>query len=225
MILLVLCFLGLLAAGFLYFYRSPEEGSPEKDKPHGKNHGFDLTTSLQKKLSSHEQKLNDMEYTLQAAQLELAQSKEKEKTILKEKSQNAFDAEQYEKLKIEFQALKKELSHKELMLEAEITHRRHIDSQLLGVQTEAQALKKRIIESDDAFRKSQVAIETLTRELNLAKKTIADQKKIVVEHSENKAEGEWVSRIEFNKIEMELKEKEAMIQKLLNIKKEQTPSP
>lgn len=225
MILLVLCFLGLLTAGFLYFYRSPEE-APEKDKPHANTYGFDLTTQLQKKISSHEQKLKDIEYSLQAAQLELAQTKEKEKALLKERSQNTFDAEQYEKFKKEYQTLKTELAHKEEMLEAEITHRRRLDSQLLGVRTDAEVLKKRIIGSDDAVRKSQAAIETLTRELNLAKKTIVDQKKIVQEHSENKAEGEWVSRIEFNKIEMELKEKEAMIQKLLSLKNSsQPPSP
>ncbi len=224
MILLVLCFLGLLAAGFLYFYRSPEE-VPKKDNPHANTHGFDLTTQLQKKISSHEQKLKDIEYSLQAAQLELAQTKEKEKALLKERSQNTFDTEQYEKFKKEYQLLKTELSHKEELLETEITHRRRLDSQLLGIKTDAEALKKRIIGSDDAFRKSQAAIETLTRELNLAKKTIVDQKKIVQEHSENKAEGEWVSRIEFNKIEMELKEKESMIQKLLSLKKDQPPSP
>ncbi|MEK7850098.1 MAG: hypothetical protein AAB213_04730 [Candidatus Omnitrophota bacterium] len=224
MILLVLCFLGLVAAGFLYFYRSPKE-VPEKDKLHAITHGFDLATQLQKKISSHEQKIKDIEYSLQAAQLELAQTKEKEKSLLKERSQNTFDTEQYEKFKKEFQALKTELTHKEEMLEAEITHRRRLDSQLLGIKTDAEALKKRIMGSDDAFRKSQAAIETLTRELNLAKKTIVDQKKIVQEHSENKAEGEWVSRIEFNKIEMELKEKESMIQKLLSLKKDQPPSP
>lgn len=224
MILLVLCFLGLVAAGFLYFYRSPKE-VPEKDKLHANTHGFDLATQLQKKISSHEQKIKDIEYSLQAAQLELAQTKEKEKALLKERSQNTFDTEQYEKFKKEFQALKTELTHKEEMLEAEITHRRRLDSQLLVIKTDAEVLKKRIMGSDDAFRKSQAAIETLTRELNLAKKTIVDQKKIVQEHSENKAEGEWVSRIEFNKIEMELKEKESMIQKLLSLKKDQPPSP
>ncbi|OIO36094.1 MAG: hypothetical protein AUJ74_03745 [Candidatus Omnitrophica bacterium CG1_02_44_16] len=224
MLLLVLCFLGLLAAGFLYFYRSPEE-SPEKNGPRTKTHGFDLATQLQKKISSHEQKLKDIEYTLQAAQLELAQTKEKEKILLKERSQNAFDIEQYEKFKKEYQTLKTELSHKEEALETEITRGRRLDSQLLGIKTDAEILKKRIIASDDAFRRSQATIETLTRELILAKKTIADQKKIVQEHSENKAEGEWVSRIEFNKIEIELKEKEAMIQKLLSLKKSQPPSP
>lgn len=223
MILLVLCFLGLLAAGFLYFYRSPEE-TPEADKPRANTKGFDLATQLQKKISSYEQKLKDNEYSLQAAQLELAQTKEKEKILLKERSQGTFDSQQYEKFKKEYEALKSELARKEEMLEAEITLRRRLDSQLLGIKTDSEALKKRIIESEDAFRKSQAAIETLTRELNLAKKTIADQKKIVVEHSENKAEGEWVSRIEFNKIEIELKEKESMIQKLLSLKRDQPPS-
>jgi chromosome segregation ATPase len=212
-----------LAAGFLYFYRSPEE-APEKDKAHANTRGFDLATQLQKKISSHEQKLKDIEYSLQAAQLELAQTKEKEKALLKERSQNTFDAQQYEKFKKEYQALKSELTRKEEALEAEITHRRRLDSQLLGIKTDAEVLKKSIMESEDAFRRSQAVIETLTRELNLAKKTIVDQKKIVQEHSENKAEGEWVSRIEFNKIEMELKEKESMIQKLLSLKKEQPPS-
>ena len=78
----------------------------------------------------------------------------------------------------------------------------------------------RLQDADDANRKSQVVIENLGQEIAALRKTIHDQEKIVTEHAENKTEGEWVSKIEFEKMENQLREKESLIQRLLTLKKE-----
>ncbi len=219
MILLVLIFLGLLGAGVLYFYKGPGEHAGS-DKGLKNPREVDETAGLRKKISLAEEKLKNLEYSYEAAQLELAQTKEKEKALVREKSQVTFDTQQYEKFKKEHQDLKVELARKEETCENEISQRRQESAELTQLKNDTAALKKRLSETEDALRRTSMAQETLTKELNLAKKTIDGQKKIVQEHHENKAEGEWVSRVEFNKVERELKEKEALIQKLLAIKKD-----
>ena len=220
MILMIsLLFMGIVGVGvFMLFYKEPpktprsplaKEIAPEKnDEPH-------LIAQLQKKIAFFEEEKKEFQLKYEAAQLELTKIREHEKSLLKEKTSNAFDAEQYEKFKKEYHTLKEELIKKEEILEKEIASRRQQASELSLVKEEADALKKRVSESEDASRKAQVKIETLTEELNLAKKTIEEQKKIVQEHSINKKEGEWVSREEFARLERQLQEKDALLKQFL----------
>lgn len=217
-ILLGLIFLGIV--GGLAFFIFKEPGAPGVNvRSPLKDQGPDIAAQLQKKLKQAEEKAKSLEYNLEALQLELNQTKEKEKALLKEKSESTFNAEQYEKFKKDFAVLKAELTGKEETLEKEISERRKQAQELTAAVQENEALKKRVLEAEDAHRKAQTAVEALTKELEAARKTLGDQKKIVQEHTENKIGGEWVSRLEFEKVEKELKEKEAMIQKMLSIKK------
>jgi len=200
---------------FMLFYKETakipraslsKETMPEKnDEPH-------LIAQLQKKIIFYEEEKKDFQLKYEAAQLELTQIREREKSLLKEKTSNVFDAEQYEKFKKEHHALREELIKKEELLEKEIASRRQQTSELNQVKDEADALRKRVSESEDASRKAQIKMEALTEELTLAKKTIEGQKKIVQEHSINKKEGEWVSREEFARLERQLQEKERQLQ-------------
>lgn len=225
----------LIAVAFMVFIGATAyvflKDSQGKSKPVTKDEGADIIAQYQKKIVSYEERIKKLEYSLAAMDQELIKTKEsesalqaKEKNLLKEKSHIAFDSEQYEKFKKDFEALKNELAHKEEALEKEISLRRKQESELKQYQLDCEALKKRITESEDGYRKSQAAIEVLTKELNLAKKTIDEQKKTVREYSENKMGGEWVSRMEFGKVEKELREKETLIQKFLSHKPD-APSP
>ncbi len=212
-LLIGVAFLALIGAAFFIFFKEPKETVKKKiptTEPQA-----DVVGAFNKKISQCETKIKSLEYDLEASRLELAQTKEKEKALLSEKSRVVFDREQYEKFKKEHQLLKQELTGKEEMLEKEISSRRREASELAQTKIDLEALKKRVIESEDAYRKSRASCEALSKELSLAKKTIEDQKRIVNEHTVNKIEGEWVSRIEFNKLERELKEKEALLQKYL----------
>lgn len=226
-ILIAVTFLAFIGAAAYVFLKD----SQGKDKSVTKDEGADLIGQYQKKIVSYEERIKKLEYSLAAMEQELIKTKEsetalqaKEKDLLKEKSHIAFDSEQYEKFKKDFEALKTEMPHKEEALEKEISLRRKQESELKTSQLDCETLKKRVTESEDAYRKSQAAIEALTKELNLAKKTIDEQKKMVREYTENKMGGEWVSRMEFEKVEKELREKEALIQKFLSHKPD-TPSP
>lgn len=216
-----IAFVALIAAGFFLFSKESPP-SPQKSIA-SKNPEADIIPGLRRKISSNEEKIKSLEYNFEATRLELAQTKEKEKTLLNEKSKEAFDSQQYEKSKKEHQLLKEELTRKEENLENEISLRRQQGTELTQLKTESDGLKKRVMEAEDAFRKAQTTIETLTKELAIAKRTFQEQQRIVQEHTENKIGGEWVSREEFNKVEKELREKEALIQKYLALKKDLQP--
>jgi len=64
------------------------------------------------------------------------------------------------------------------------------------------------------LRKAQTTIEGLREENKNIKSLLEQHKKIVDEHNVNKSEGQWVSRIEFERVEAVLKEKERLIEKL-----------
>lgn len=180
----------------------------------------DPTVPLKKKIAHYEAKIRELEANLKTLESEFAAAQLKEKELLREKSTTAFDSEQYEKFKKEYLDLKQELAKKEEILEEEITVRRQQTGEILQLRENNEALKKKALESDDTFRKSQTLVETLTQELKTIKQALQEKEKIVSEHSANKIEGEWVSREEFNKLEHELKEKEDLIQKMLSAKKE-----
>jgi chromosome segregation ATPase len=216
--LISLLFLSLVGAVCILFYKeAPKRGKTPllNEKTAEKNEEARLTTQLQKKISSFEEKIKELQANLEAIQHELSQTKEREKALLKEKSSIAFDTEQYEKSKKEHHRFKEEVLKKEELLEKEIAARRQQTSELEQVQGEAGALKKRVTEAEDAYRKAQTKIAALLEELNLAKKTIEEQKKIVQEHSVNKKEGEWVSRDEFARLERQLQEKDALLRQFL----------
>lgn len=218
-VFIALAFVSLIGAfGFQFFKET--QGAAQKLPHSEKNAETDVLAQFQKKIKAYEEKLKKIEYELGASQLESAQGKEREKTITNERSQVKFDTEQYEKFKKEFQTLKKELTTKEEMLEKEISLRRTRAAELASAKQDNETLKKKISETEDAFRKCQTTVENLTKEVNLAKNKIKEQEKVVREHSENKMGGEWVSRGEFEKIERDLKEKEAQIQKFLSLKKD-----
>jgi chromosome segregation ATPase len=216
-VIMGIAFVALIAAGFFLFSKESQP-LPQKSNA-SKNPEADIVGGLRKRISSDEEKMKNLEYTLEATRLELAQMKEKEKTLLNEKSKEAFDSQQYEKSKKEHQLLKEELTRKEENLENEISLRRQQGTELTQLKAESDGLKKRVMEAEDTFRKAQTTIETLTKELAIVKRTFQEQQRIVQEHTENKIGGEWVSREELNKVEKELKEKEVLIQKYLSLKK------
>jgi len=206
---------------FAFMHESPAKSMrpkvsnlPPKDKPSEP----DVIASYQRKLIAREEQIKNHEAAFAALQLELAQTKEREKTLLKEKSQIAFNEEEYEKFKKVYKSLKDELIKKEELLEKEIDSRRKQETELTQALKDIETYKNKSITSDDAFRKSETVAANLTKELKETKKMINEQNKIVEEHSENKIGGEWVSRDEFKKLENELKEKESLIQKLLALK-------
>jgi chromosome segregation ATPase len=212
-----IAFVGLIVAFSFHSFKETRAGAPKL--PHGeKNIEADVFASFQKKIKAYEEKIKKIEFDMGACQLECAQAKEREKMITNERSQVKFDTEQYEKFKKEFQALKKELTAKEEILEKEISSRRTQAADLAATKQDNETLKKKLSETEDALRKHQALSESLTKEVGLAKNKIKEQEKVVRQHSENKMEGEWVSRMEFEKIERDLKEKEAQIQKFLSLK-------
>lgn len=219
-LLIAITFLGLVGFAVFILLKEPQNQNVKGSKvlSQDKNKEIDLMAQFQRKITAYEEQLKNHEATSAALQLELAQTKEREKTLLKEKSQMTFDEGQYEKFKKEYQALKRELIHKEEILEQEISQRRKHLQDLTGLQQDCETYKKQNIEFQDAYRKSQTIIETLTEELQHTEKRLDEQSKIVREHTENKIEGEWVSRDEFEKLEKELKEKEAFLQRLLALK-------
>lgn len=178
----------------------------------------DLIEQFHKKIRGLEEQIKQHEGAFAAIQLELAQTREREKKLSQEKSQINFDAGQYEKFKKDHEELKRELNQKEEVLEKEIAERRKQARETGALQQDSETYKKRSVEFEDALRKSQTMVEALTKQLQDARKMLQDQNKIVQEHSTQKKEGEWVARAEFEKIEATLKEKEALIQRLLALK-------
>jgi chromosome segregation ATPase len=219
-VFIAVAFLAIAAALGFSVFKGPE--IPEEKKGGAlKNPDADMLSQFKRKAAACEEKLKSLEMDFEAASLELKQTKEKEKLLLTEKSKITFDSEQYEKFKKDFQALKIELTGKEVSLEKEISERRKQGMELALIRQEHDSSKKKNTETQDAYRKSQTMVETLTKELQAIKSVLNEQRKIVDEHKENKVGGEWVSRPEFEKIERELREKEAMIQRLLSLKKDQ----
>lgn len=218
-VLISVSFIGLVSIFVYQFYEDRRRTGPTAAKTPKKDPQADMLGSLKRKASDAQDKLKKLEYEFQATQMELTAVKEREKALLNERSQIKFDSEQYEKFKKEFETVKRELKNKEETLEKEISQRRLQADDLIRIKKEAETLKVKLVQAEDGYRRSQAIIENQGLELDAAKKTIHDQKKIVAEHSENKMGGEWVSRIEFEKVERELREKESMLQKLLALKK------
>jgi len=214
-----LIFVGIVGALIYFVFLEPQgKTNPKIQIPTSIKHADD-SIQAKKTIANLEEKIKTLELEKEALKQEISLTKEKEKTLLKEKSANTFDSGQYDKFKKDFALFKDELTKKEEILEKEITEKRKHASELIQAKQENEILKKRIIEAEDAERKAQTKIEILTKDIEATSKIIRDQKRIVEEHAENKTEGEWVSRTEFETIERELKEKEIMIQKLLTLKK------
>ena len=191
-----LVFVGLIAA-VVYLIRDEKPKPPKKkasgpEATQGKT-DVDPIKHLHRKLAQSEEKLKNLELNFEAGQLELAQTKDREKNLLKSKSEDVFDRGQYEKFKKEFQSLKKETSEKEEALEKEIALRRQQSSQLLSAQEERDNLIKRVAMAEDAHRKALATHEALAKELNDLKKKVQEQGRIVQEHAVQKTDGEWIS--------------------------------
>ncbi|HAJ56193.1 MAG TPA: hypothetical protein DCL35_00295 [Candidatus Omnitrophica bacterium] len=218
-IIICLAFIGLLGTLGYQFLKENIAGRSVQGGP-VKQNDADPALGYQKKIMENEEKIKKVELDLAASKLELAQTKEREKALIEQNSGAKFDYEQYEKFKKDYQLLKQEIVQKEDILEKEISTRRAQTAELAQLKQDYDGLKKKLMETEDYYRRSQTVAENLTKELNTAKKTVEYQKKIVSEHTENKLGGEWVSRVEFEKVENELKEKETMIQKFLSLKKD-----
>ena len=176
MMLLVLCFLGLIGAASLFFLKGPED-APGQEKTKNKIRDIDIAAQLKKKIASDDEKIKNLELNLGAVTLELTQTKEKEKMLLKERSQVTFDSEQYEKFKKEHHALKTELTRKEETLENEISERRRESASLMQLKIDHADLKKKLSQTEDALRKAEAAVETLKKEFSLAKRPSSTRKK------------------------------------------------
>ncbi len=213
-----LVFLGLIGAGIFFFLKEPAfskmlglgTASPAK----AAEEAADPAAGLQKKILHHEQRIATLENELKASREENERLRGREQELLKEQSNTAFDSESFEKIKGEYALMKKELTAKEETLETEISARRRQDTELTHLRLEHEALKKKATETEDALRKAQTTIEGLREENKNTKAVLEQHKKIVDEHNVNKSEGQWVSRIEFEKVEAALKEKERLIEKL-----------
>ncbi len=218
-VLISVAFIGLVAS-LAYQHINEAKAPAGKTNTKTPKNDAEITASYQRKIKSYEEKIKKIELDFEAVQLELRQLKEKEKTSEAAKSEIKFDYEQYEKFKKEFSELKKVLSQKEELLEKEISAHRSESTELQRQKQDCQNLKKQLSETQDAHRKSQALAEGFEKELKKAKQTISEHTKAAQQHSQNKVGGEWVSRDEFEKIEKELLEKQAMIEKFLSLKKE-----
>lgn len=221
-VLVSVAFIGFVSV-FAFQFLEERRAAPAAAKTHKKDPQAELLSQFKRRTAEALEKLKKLEYEAEAWRLELAQTKEREKALLNERSLGQFDSAQYEKFKKEFQELKKDLSSKEQALEKEISLRRAQSSELAASLDDARLLKKQLAETQDVLRKTQSIAENLSKELTAARRTIDEQNKVVLEHKENKMGGEWVSRAEFEKVERELREKEAMIQKFLALKKTGQP--
>ncbi len=224
-VLISVAFIGLVSVFGYQFYEEHRNASgglsnTPKNKVPKKDTHAEMLAQMRRKVSEYEERIKKIELEFEASKLELNHTKEREKKLLDEKSQNKFDGQQYEKFKKEYVGLKDEIKNKEELLEKEISLRRASVSELSQLKSEFETIKKQLSQTEDKLRKSETLADNLNKELLIAKATIKEQKKIVAEHTENKIGGEWVSRAEFEKVERELKEKETMIQRFLTIKKE-----
>jgi len=221
-VLVSVAFIGLITIFVYQYYEEHRNaGTVPKNKVSKKDTQAELLAQSKRRIAEYEEKVKKMEYEFEACRLELSQTKERERTLINEKSQVKFDSEHYEKFKKEFSAAKEELKAKEETVEKEISLRRANSIELTHLKQEHEALKKKLSSTEDLYRKLQSILENLTKDLKAAKDTIREQNKVVTEFTKNKMGGEWVSRAEFEKIEIELKEKDTMIQRFLAIKKEQ----
>jgi len=222
-----LVFLGLIGAGIFFLLKEPSfskmlgagAGSPAKPVE-GEAATADPVLGLQKKILHHEERIATLEKELEASREESERLRGREQELLKERSNAAFDSESFDKLKEEHNSLKKELTTKEETLESEISVRRRQNTELTQLRLEHEALKKKTTETEDALRKAQTTIEGFKEENKNIKILLEQQKKIVEEHNVDKSEGQWVSRIEFERVEAALKEKERLIEKLQSPQKE-----
>ncbi len=211
-------FLGLIGAGIFFFLKeqsfSKMLGLGAALPTKATEDATDPAAGLQKKILHHEQRIATLENELKASREENERLRGREQELLKEQSNTAFDSESFEKIKGEHALLKKELTAKEEALETEISDRRRQNAELTQLRLEHEALKKKATETEDALRKAQTTIEVLREENKNTKAVLEQHKKIVDEHNVNKIEGQWVSRIEFERVEATLKEKERLIEKL-----------
>lgn len=224
-IALSIVFIGLIGMAVFLLLKDTQQKSPaqaEKGKT-AKPAETDLAVKLQKKLAAGEEKIRGLEEALKNTETRLQEALEREKTLLKGRSQTAFDIVGHEKIKKEYEASRQEIKHKEKTLEEEISTRRRQTIELQEAQRERDLLRKKSADTEMTLRKSQAAVEKLTGELRAAQKTMSNQEKTIKEHTENKIGGEWVSRHEFEKIEKEIAEKEALIQKILALKPQSGP--
>ncbi len=217
-VLVAVAFIGFVSV-FAFQFIEERRAAPASSQGPKKDPQAELLSQFKRRTAEALEKLKKLEYEAEAYRLELAQTKEREKALLNERSQAKFDSEQYEKFKKEFQALKQDIASKEQALEKEISLRRSQSAELAQSIDDARLLKGQLGDTQDVLRKTQGIAENLSKELTATRRTLDEQKKIVAEHTENKMGGEWVSRAEFEKVERELKEKEAMIQKFLALKK------
>lgn len=211
-----LVFLGLIGTGVFFFLKEPAfskmlgTGLPVKPT----EGTTDSDAGLQKKILRHAERIATLENELKASREETERLRGREQELLKERSNATFDSESFEKLKDEHVSLKKELRAKEETLETEISARRRQNAELIGLRLEHETLKKKTSETEDTLRKAQTTIESLKEEYKKTKTLLEQHKKIVEEHNANKSGGQWVSRIEFERVEAALKEKERLVEKL-----------
>lgn len=220
-VIMGMVFLGIIAALVFFFLKEPAEKTTltSSDKKIAQEI-TGLNRLPNKKIIEYEEKIKKLANELDKAKIENTQVKEEQKKLLEEKSHIVFDMEQYEKFRKEHQELKNEILKKEELLEKEISLRRAQSQELIQIKQGLASSRQKIIETEDAFRKSQTTLENSKKTIDEQRKELAQHSKIVNEYSEKKSDGQWVAREEFNKIETELKEKEQMLQKLLSIKKD-----
>ena len=192
--------------------KAAAKGADPAPKRDGK---ADFVTILQKKVAVTEEKLKNLEGEFQAQRLELSRAKEREKKFEEEKASQAHVSQQFEKFQKEHALLKEETNKREHLLEEEISRRRQETTQLASAVSERDALKKELAQTQDTVRKTQTLYEHTVADLREARSELEKLKKFSQETTAQKTQGGWVAREEFDKVENELREKEAFVKKLL----------
>jgi DNA repair exonuclease SbcCD ATPase subunit len=220
-------FVGIVAAAAYFLFKEDSGGSPTSTpaRPTAPAVNANPAAQLQRKIAQTEERFKNLQIDHESIQLELAQTKERERAIAKERSEIVFDKQQYERFLKDHAVLKIELKQKEDAVEKEISLRRQQATELAQVQQSFETTRQRLTQTEDELRKSKLTVETLQKDLIDAKKILSSQNRIVEEHVVNKTEGEWVSREEFHKLENELREKDTLLKKMLSLPEKKEPTP
>lgn len=224
-------FVGIVAAAAYFLFKEEAVGTKSSAGPRAAGPGpgarpaADPVQQLPRKIAQLEERLKTLQIDHESVQLELAQTKERERIIAKERSEIVFDKQQYDKFLKDHATLKIELKQKEDAVEKEISLRRQQATELAQAQQGLETTRQRLSQTEDELRKAKLTLETLQKDLTDAKKALSSQNRIVEEHAVNKTEGEWVKRDEFHKLENELREKEILLKKMLSLPEKKEPTP
>jgi len=228
MIVIAVVFGVLVVIGGVHLLQEPpapgKKKSGKKEPAAPKRDGkADFVRILQKKVAIGEEKIKELEGEFQVQRQELSKAKEREKKLLDDKKSMEHDARSYQKFKKEHKILRDEAAKKEHLLEDEISRRRQQTTQLANVKSDIDALKKELKLAQDNFRKTQALYERTVGDLKETRAALNKITKAAQAEAGQKTQGGWIAKEEFDKVEHELQEKEALLKKLLTLQQQPPP--